>query len=306
MSQPKSLDLAAVAVMLMLCFSWAFQQLTVKFALPDIGPLGQGTIRSTGAAILVGAYVLWGLRKTPWAYGMNWLGICVGTLFGAEFIMLFVALVYTDASRAVTLVYTAPFVVALGSHFLIPGEKLDVKSTFGIVLAFVGVAVALNPASSTDLETLKGDLLALAGGIGWGLTTLVIRASKLRVCPPAQVLWYQLAVSAGMFFIAGLWFDDSPIVPMTALTVASILYQTIWVAAITFGIWFALISRYSATKLSAISFVTPLAGAAMGYLILDEQLGPDYLFAVMAVAAGIILVSLPRSQEKPNATQSEA
>jgi len=76
----------------------------------------------------------------------------------------------------------------------------------------------------------------------------------------------------------------------------------VWVAAITFGIWFVLIARYSATGLSVITFMTPLFGAAMGYAILHEPLGLPFAFAVIAVATGILLVTLPRIARQPAKT----
>ena len=181
--------------MLILCLSWAFQQITVKFALPEMGPLGQGSIRSGGATLLVGAYILLRLSSTPWMRGVNGPGILAGLLFGVEFMLLFVALVYTDAARAVMYLYTAPFVVAIGGHLLIPGERLDTKSVIGILLAFSGVVVTLDPTTSGGAETWKGDLMALASGIIWGLTTVLIRGSKLARLPrPSGIV-----VSTGNF-----------------------------------------------------------------------------------------------------------
>jgi len=87
-------------------------------------------------------------------------------------------------------------------------------------------------------------------------------------------------------------------VPMGAVTIASLVYQTVWVASITFGIWFALIAVYSPTTLSVVTFLTPLFGAALGYFLLDELLGAEHVFALLAVATGIFLVSLPKSRQR--------
>ena len=303
MGNSRPLDLVGVLVMLLLCLSWAFQQITVKYALPEIGPLGQGSLRSAGGTLLAGAWILWRLSSTPWMPNMNWRGIVAGILFGAEFILLFVGLVYTDASRSVMFLYTAPFVVAIGCHFLVPGERLDAKSIVGILLAFVGVVTTLE-LDLTASDTLKGDLMCLAAGTLWGMTTVWIKSTRLRECPPAQVLWYQLAVSAVMFFVAGFLAGDSPFVPMGPVTISAVLYQTVWVTTITFGIWFWLITIYSATTLSVITFVTPIAGAAMGYLLLDDPLGSGFVFSVIAVAVGILLVSLPRSKATTTASRT--
>ena len=268
--------------------------------------MGQGTIRSTGASVLVGLFIILRLGSKGWMPGLTAPGLLAGLLFGAEFMLLYVALVHTDAARVVMFLYTAPFVVAIGGHLFLPGERLDIKSVIGIVLAFVGVVVALDPAASADSDAWIGDLLALGSGIIWALTTLVIKGSKLRDGPASQVLFYQLAVSAVMFIIAAILTGDGPFVPMGPLAIASVLYQTVWVASITFGIWFVLISRHSPTTLSVVTFLTPLFGAAFGYLLLGELLGAEHVFALFAVAIGILLVSLPKTPRRPDRAQDMA
>jgi drug/metabolite transporter (DMT)-like permease len=71
-------------------------------------------------------------------------------------------------------------------------------------------------------------------------------------------------------------------------------YQTIWVLAITFTVWFALVVRYSASRLSALSFLTPLFGVAAGHFIMGDPLTPTFAVAVILVVAGLVLVNRPR------------
>jgi drug/metabolite transporter (DMT)-like permease len=279
--------------MLLLCLSWAFQQIAVKFALPEVGPMSQGALRYTGAALLTVLYMLVRGGRVKWLPGLALPGLAVGLLFGGEFMLLFKALTLTDATRAVMFLYTAPFVVAIGSHFLFPGEALDGRSGLGVILAFAGVALSLAPGGG-ERDTLAGDLMAIAAGVGWGLTTLVIKGSDLRYAPASQALLYQLGAASLMFIVAALWIGDRLSWPLSGVAIASVAYQMIWVATITFGIWFVLITRYSATSLSVITFVTPIFGAVMGYLFLGESLGPGFVLAVSCVAGGIVLVTLPR------------
>ena len=48
-SAGRPLGPGAVAVMLMLCLSWGFNQIAVKLALPDMPAMMQATFRSVGA-----------------------------------------------------------------------------------------------------------------------------------------------------------------------------------------------------------------------------------------------------------------
>jgi drug/metabolite transporter (DMT)-like permease len=52
--------------------------------------------------------------------------------------------------------------------------------------------------------------------------------------------------------------------------------------------------RYSASRLSVFTFLTPLFGVAAGHLVLNEPLTPAFALAVGSVAAGLLLVNRPR------------
>jgi drug/metabolite transporter (DMT)-like permease len=83
------------------------------------------------------------------------------------------------------------------------------------------------------------------------------------------------------------------------VAVASLLYQTVWVVSITFVIWFALIVRYSASRLSAFTFLTPLFGVAAGHLVMGDAITPSFALAAVMVIAGLVLVNRPALTEKP-------
>ena len=53
------------------------------------------------------------------------------------------------------------------------------------------------------------------------------------------------------------------------MALGSLAFQTVWWRA-TFSLWFALIVKFSASRLSAFTFLTPLFGVAAGHLVLGE------------------------------------
>jgi drug/metabolite transporter (DMT)-like permease len=80
----------------------------------------------------------------------------------------------------------------------------------------------------------------------------------------------------------------------SALALGSLAYQTVWVVSVTFVVWFALVARYSANRLSAFTFLAPLFGVAAGHLVLGEPLTPAFAAAVALVAGGLVLVNRAR------------
>ena len=292
-SAGRPLSPGAVALMVVLCLSWAFNQIAVKLALPEIPPLLQATIRSAGAlpVLLLFAW-LRGVRMFA-RDGTLGPGLIAGLMFGVEFVLIFSGLLYTSVSRAVVFLYTAPFFVALGSA-LVLGERLRSAQWTGLALCFTGVALAIGvPQANVDARVLLGDLMEVAGGALWGATTIVAKATRLRLAPPERALGYQVAVSVPVLGLAA-WLAGEKIAAMPGPLVLSLMaYQSIWVVGTTFTLWFALVQTYSASKLSAFTFITPLFGVVASYFILHDDLTPVFGVAALLVIAGLFLVNRP-------------
>jgi drug/metabolite transporter (DMT)-like permease len=55
-----------------------------------------------------------------------------------------------------------------------------------------------------------------------------------------------------------------------------------------------MIQRYSASRLSAFTFLTPLFGVAAGTLMMGDPVTPTFAAAIILVIAGLVLVNRPR------------
>jgi drug/metabolite transporter (DMT)-like permease len=294
-SPRSTIDPAAATLIVLLCLLWALNQVGVKIANNGIQPVLQAGIRSFLGAILVFGWCR--IRGVPLFErdGTLLAGIGVGLLFGLEFVMLYVGVDYTSVSRAVVFIYTAPFVVAIGAHFLIAGERLTVARTAGLIAAFIGVIVAFSDKLSLPSPTaLIGDALCLAAGISWGATIVMIKRSRLAWASPEKVLFYQLAVSAPPMLLAAPLFG--PLIrDFTSFTAGAIAFQVIVVVVASYLAWFWLLRHYPASRLSAFTFLTPVFGVILGGWLLGEPLSPNLIVALVLVAAGITLVNRPSS-----------
>src|SRR6201989_59890 len=182
----RPLSPGAIAMMLMLCLSWGFNQIAVKLVLPDVPPMLQATIRSAGALPVL-LLIAW-LRgvKIFQRDGTLGAGLFAGVLFGFEFVLIYRGLLLTSALRAVVFLYTAPFFVALGSYQFL-GERLRASQWGGLALSFAGVALAIGvPQPNVDANVLFGDLLIVGGGAMWAATTLIVKATPLLRAPPEK------------------------------------------------------------------------------------------------------------------------
>jgi len=293
--QSRPLDALAVTLTIALCLTWGFNQVAVKLAIHDIPPLIQSAARSVVAAILVGAWAQ--LRRIPLFTRDGTLpaGIAAGALFAFEFLLIYRGLIWTTATRAVLFIYLAPFFVVIGSRWLIPGDHFHPSQWFGLLLSFVGIVIAFGlPTPATDPHQMFGDVMMVGAAAGWAATTLVIKASRLNRVSAEKTMLYQLVVSAPLLAIGALVFGEHIDAMPSALALGALAYQIVWVVSVTYVVWFALVVRYSATRLSAFTFLTPLFGVAAGHLVLNEPLTPPFALAVALVALGLVLVNRPR------------
>ena len=288
----KSADAFLFQVMLGLCVIWGFQQVAIKLAAADVAPVLQATLRSGIAAFLVALLMLW---RGGWsAMGRDNLcaGLLAGVLFALEFLFIALGLRYTSASHMAVFLYTAPIFSALALHLLLPSERLQRLQWLGIGVCFMGICIAFGGSfDGLNRDILLGDGLGLLAGLSWGLTTVVVRGSRLSEAPPALTLFYQLAVAAVL--LAGIAIVLGEITParITPVAVASVLFQGVVVSFFSYFAWFWLMRRYLASNLAVFSFMTPLFGVGFGVLVLDEPLSLSFLVGAVLVLLGISLVS---------------
>jgi drug/metabolite transporter (DMT)-like permease len=291
------LDARAVLLLVACCALWGLNQVASKVALAEVPPLLQAAVRSAGAALLLLAWAHWrGLAL--WRHdGTLRAGLLAGMLFAAEFACIFIGLQYTGASRMVVFIYLAPFVVALGMPWLVASERLDGWQLFGLVTAFAGVVWAFFEgfvAPSAGPRQWLGDALGIAAAVLWGLTTLVLRGSRLSSTLPEKTLLYQLVVSAAALLAGSLAAGEAwpaGVAALGGITLASLGFQTVVVTFGSYLVWFWLVRHYPATRLSAFTLLTPVFGLLAGVALLGEPATPRLLVALLAVTGGIVLVN---------------
>ena len=283
-----------MAILVVICASWGLQQVAIKVASQGVSPILQAGMRSVGATILLWIWMVVHRQPILEKDGTLWWGIAAGLLFTAEFILIYWGLEFTIASRAVIFINISPFVVALGAQLFIPGERLRMIQVLGLCCAFSGIVVAFSESASyATYRILIGDGMMAAAAVFWGATTVLIKAGPLARIRPGKTLLYQLAVSAVVLPLAALVKGEPGIVRMTPVIAASLAYQTVWVAFITFLAWFWLVRNYPASRLVSFNFLTPIFGVIAGGVILNEPISSRLLLTLVLVGTGIYLVNRP-------------
>ena len=294
------LDTLAVSLLLGCCLFWGLQQVLIKATIAEIPPMFQASLRLIGATTLLWLWCAWRRIALFSRDGSLAAGLLAGALFGAEFACIYLGLQYTSASRLTVFLYTSPFWVAVLVPFWVTSEKLRGLQWAGLLCAFVAVVFALREGfSGGTVSTAHGDLLGLAAGMLWGLTTVVIRASSLSRIRAEKLLFYQLAVSAAAFPVASVALGEPWVWHFSAFGLTSLAVQTVIGAFASYLAWMWMLGRYPATKISVFVFFTPLFALLFGALWLGESVTPGLLGALAMVAVGIVLVNRKPAGKAP-------
>lgn len=291
MERKDRIDAVGAVALLAFSFLMGVNQVLIKLVNAGFSPIFQAGLRSACAIVPVLLFAVFMRRKLTFRDGSLIPGIFTGTLFSVEFMLLFSGIEFTAVSRASVFMYTMPVWVAIGAHFLIPGEHLTIRRGVGLLLAVVGVAVALldEPPSWTP-NAFLGDMMCLGAAVCWAGIALTARATALSRSSAEMQLVYQLLVSAPVLLAVALYLGG-PIREPTALIYGIFAFQVIVVVSIGFLSWFWILRIYPASDMTSFSFLAPLFGVLASWVVLGEPLSASIFLALALVGAGIALIS---------------
>lgn len=282
-----------IALSLLLAFLWGGNSLAIKIGLEDLPPMALAFIRFTIGLVIVGGWSVYRKISLVLKRGEFSRLLLLTAIFIAQIIALNTGTRYTSASRSTIFVNAYPFFTAIFAHLWIPGERLSIWKTFGIVVAFSGVFVTVAPNLWNGDPNLLGDVLVLVSGCFLGLRFVVTKLLVQSIHPYRLLVWY-LSLSLPVYALLSFLFEGGESFKLTYSGSAALLYQGGVIAGFCFLALTSILERYSASKLVVLFFATPLSGVLFSHLLLKDELSFSLLLGVVLVAGGIYLVNMRR------------
>lgn len=266
--------------------------MAVKLGLEVFPPMWSAFVRFLIATICV---VLWARYQgisicLPKGHRVTLL--IVGTAFTVQITVMNIGFSLTSGAVASILQSTNPLFVALFAHFLVSDDRLDLRKSVGLVLAFVGVALVL--LKSTGLETIGvigiGGFIVLASSMLLGLR-LVLMVKPLRALDEVPVVFWMMVIGLVPFAVGGLLFETVHWENLGWVPVAGLLYQGMVIAGLGFMVFSYLMKRYSPSIVASFNFVSPLSGVLLSMLLLGDELTASIVFGVAFVGTGLYWIA---------------
>ena len=217
--------------------------------------------------------------------------LLIAALYTLHTITLNIGTQLTTASRSTIFFSLYPFFTVLFGHFWLPNDRLTVTKIVGILTAFCGVLLAIVP----DLQGLStgyliGDLIVILSAGFLGLRISLTKMFVQEIHPYRLLVWL-LGLNIPCFYILGRIFESEKPIEWTLASGAGLIYQGWIITGFCFLALTWTLRKYKASKLVVFSFLMPVSGVLLSYLLLGDQMTPSILVGTGLVAAGIYLVN---------------
>lgn len=279
-------------------FFWGTAMVAMKEVLPKTGPFFVSAFRLIPAGFMLVGFAA--LRGRNFPSGFNaWLSITLFALVDAACFQGFLAegLQRTSAGLGSVIIDSQPLTVAVLAALLF-GESIGFVGAAGLVLGVVGLLLLEVPALSVDNSNFSlwgsGEWWMLLAAQSMAVGTVMVRWVSKYSDPIMATGWHM--VIGGLPLVAISILNHDPVLSgnymeLTATDLLALLYTSIFGSAISYGVYFYNATRGSLTKLSSLTFLTPMFASIFGFLYLDETFTPVQLGGAFVTVAAIYLVN---------------
>lgn len=277
---------------------WSSSFIASKTGLRDISPLLFVLLRMAGCTtVLVAAMVL---TRQSWRPLANWRWLhcaIAGALLNAVGLMApHAGLLFAPAGQIALVQSLTPLLTAVFGVILLH-EQLRPRQWLGLALGMAGVGLVAGYAAFESAARFQGLVLAFIGVLGLVTGTLYFG----RFCRGIPLLPSATAqfASATIVSALGAGLLEMPRLNWTQGSIAALAWTTIMTSLGGMCLYFVMLAKGSAARVSANFYLVPGTAALLAWLFLGERLSPLALTGLVVASTGCWLVNAGRIKRAP-------
>ncbi len=292
------LTFAAGVFAVFLCILFGSNAVAIKITFAGLGVFTTAAIRFGVAAAVIFLWAKFTGQTIALKKGQLHQVLIFSALFTVQLSLFYLGLSKSNASRGTLLANLLPFFILFLAHFFIAGDRITKQKFFGILLGFTGVVFMFLDEESLGSGFRTGDLIILSAVVVWSCSTIYLKR-VIGTFSPFQLVMYSTLFSVPFFLAEALLWDDAMVLQLDAPVIGALLYQSLVTASFGFVAWNTLLKKYGAVSLHAFIFIMPIAGVALGGLVLGEPITVKIMLALVFIVAGILVVHWKTREEPP-------
>ncbi|KAH1072653.1 hypothetical protein J1N35_024981 [Gossypium stocksii] len=286
------------AVLVSPFFFWGTAMVAMKEVLPKAGPFFVASFRLIPAGLLLVAFA--NSKGKPLPSGLTaWLSIALFALVDAACFQGFLAqgLQRTSAGLGSVIIDSQPLTVAVLASFLF-NESIGLVGAAGLVLGVVGLLLLEVPALALDDSNFSlwgsGEWWMLLAAQSMAVGTVMVRWVSKYSDPIMATGWHMIVGGLPLLGISILNHDpvfSGSFHELSASDLLALFYTSIFGSAISYGVFFYSATKGSLTKLSSLTFLTPMFASIFGFLYFGETFSPLQLVGAIVTIVAIYMVN---------------
>jgi drug/metabolite transporter (DMT)-like permease len=290
-----------VVVFVVLCLIWGSTWAVIQIGLQGVPPFTGVSLRFLIAGLIMMALTLAMRLRIGASRRERMLWLVNGVLsFAVSYGVVYWSEQWVPSGLAAVLFATYPLFVAIVGHFILPAESLTRPEAWGILAGFVGVGVIF----SEDLSALGGAGVALAAAVmllspgSAAVSSVVVKRWGVGV-HPFSLTAIPMLLGAGLTGLVALTTERGLPIVWDTRSVSAILYLAIVGSAVTFSLYYWLLSHLPAKRLALIAYIIPIEAVVIG-TFRDEPITLRVILGAALVIAGVALaVHRKTAEPKP-------
>lgn len=293
------LDVKLAFAMLGVAVIWGTTYLGIRIAVHSIPPWFVTAIRQSAASIILLVYLLQRkeLAWISWAHARRQMLLSI--------LMIVVANGFTTVAEknissglASLLNSLSPLFVFVGS-VMVGIQKPSAKGIAGVILGLLGIAFIFRDGLKDllDPDYRQGIMIMGFAVTGWSIGTIYIKKYTHKTPNIFLDLFYQFAFSALVqLLLAFVFSGDTDFRTWEIQGLAAVLYLGVFGSVIGFFCYHYVLKRVTAIQASILSYFNTIIAIFLGWLILNEEITIDLLFATALIITGVFITNYTRRE----------
>jgi drug/metabolite transporter (DMT)-like permease len=263
-----------------------------KLAVEEVPPFTVAAVRFTIATALLAVWAGWRhgpIRAPGWSNVPLVLATGATAVAGYNILFLYGLELAPASDGAIIVPGLVPvFTVLLGWAVL--GELVSRQAVAGLVLAFAGLLVVVEPGGDVDADRLWGIVLFVAGALCWAIYLLIGRPAIARFGAVTSTLY---ATATGTLILIPFSLAEQGWTDLEGAGEDAwlpILYLAVFGTVLAFVLFYEGVSRIGPARSAAFAMLVPIFGVLASVVLLGEELGLNLVLGGAAIIAGLWLI----------------
>jgi drug/metabolite transporter (DMT)-like permease len=281
------------AALVVLCFVWGTTYLAIRIGVETFPVYLFSGLRFLISGVLIFAWAAYQGQRL-WPGRREWLRLSVSGLliFTGGNLLLCIAEQELSSGLAALVNSSFPLWIVLITRIWNPREKTRLLTATGILVGFAGQWLIFSDHLSTNGNptTLWAFMLLVWGVVNGAIGSIHMKKYPIHLNPALTGAW-QMLIGGAITTCIGLWQGETAQLNSEANGWWAMLYLVIAGSIIGYSLFVYAMRHLPAQQVSVYAYVNPIVALFLGWLLLNEPVGMQAVYAMLVTSAGVYLVN---------------